>query len=488
MTDTSLDSGLTAWRDRAVDGDPSSPIHRTARADIRAFVQANANERVIDRQLIAQSATGARAYPTWTALAADTSRPVRTLAVVGLGDTGTHTDPVVGGTVKNSGYFTWSASPAGWQRLFDVFPAQAPIPCDVVKVGSYWEMTPKAGLSVVSLGVDQVFFGRAPEASPASLAVRVVGINTDEERVVKRADGSTTVTTGDILVDGFFSVYYHSPPSARDGLFQLVDGLASSGSASGGGLFTKMAQSARVDNTVDLAAAAGYSLPNNTGDDTIMVWEVEADGLPDASWLFRVAGINGADNFAVKYRDGTVLGPTTAKAGDRLFFGRPGGTGAWFTIEDHWRADTAQARQGGLTRYQQAAARGAAERAATAERLARRALAAPFGFAAGAGGTVVQASSKSTGVTLNKLAGRITLNAASLAAGAAAGFTLTNSEIAADDVVLVTIKSGATPAAYELQVEATAAGSCAVSIRNRSGGALAEAVVLNFVVIKSVAA
>jgi hypothetical protein len=146
------------------------------------------------------------------------------------------------------------------------------------------------------------------------------------------------------------------------------------------------------------------------------------------------------------------------------------------------------AATGALSFYQQAAAKGAAERAATADRLARRALAKPFGFETGAGGAVTQATSKSTGVTLNKLCGRITLNAASLAAGAAVAFTLTNSEIAADDIVLVTIKSGATAAGYDVQVEATAAGSCSISIRNRSGGALAEAVVLNFTVIKSVAA
>lgn len=362
------------------------------------------------------------------------------------------------------------------------------VPCDVVVVGSYWRMTPKSGFAVVNTGLDQVFFGKAPAASPASLGVRVVGINSSEERVVKRSDGSKTVTTGDILIDGFFAIYYHGS-GTRAGLFQLIDGLASSGSASGGGLLTKMAQTTRVNNTVDLAADTGYALPNNTGDDTIMVWEVEADGLPESAWIFNVAGINAPDGYAVQYRDGTVLSPTTLKAGDRLFFSRPGGTGAYFTILQHWKADTALGGGGsGLSFYERAAARGAAERAATAERLARRALARPVGYETGVGGTVTQATSKSTGVTLNKAAGRITLNAASLAAGAAVAFTLTNSEIAADDIVLVTIKSGATAAGYDVQVEATAAGSCSISIRNRSGGALAEAVVLNFAVIKSVAA
>ena len=40
-----------------------------------------------------------------------------------------------------------------------------------------------------------------------------------------------------------------------------------------------------------------------------------------------------------------------------------------------------------------------------------------IGYAAGAGGTVTQATNKSTTVVLNKTTGQITMNAASLAAG-----------------------------------------------------------------------
>lgn len=111
-----------------------------------------------------------------------------------------------------------------------------------------------------------------------------------------------------------------------------------------------------------------------------------------------------------------------------------------------------------------------------------------FGYATGAGGTVAQATSKSTGVTLNKVSGQITMNAASLAAATSVSFTLTNSQIAATDVVNVSIASGATVDAYTVTVTATAAGSCRIQLRNESGGALAEAVVLNFVVIKGVSA
>jgi hypothetical protein len=110
------------------------------------------------------------------------------------------------------------------------------------------------------------------------------------------------------------------------------------------------------------------------------------------------------------------------------------------------------------------------------------------GYSTGTGGTITQATDKSTGVTLNKRCGQITMNAAALAAAAEVSFTLTNSVIAATDVVMVSIASGATAGAYSIQCDATAAGSCRISVGNRNAGSLGEAIVLNFVVIKSVAA
>jgi hypothetical protein len=107
-----------------------------------------------------------------------------------------------------------------------------------------------------------------------------------------------------------------------------------------------------------------------------------------------------------------------------------------------------------------------------------------FGYGTGSGGTVTQATSKTTGVTLNKPSGRITATADSLAANTAVSFTLTNSRIAASDTLSVNIISGATAGAYVVQVDAAAAGSCRISIRNMTAGALAEAIVMQFNVIK----
>lgn len=111
-----------------------------------------------------------------------------------------------------------------------------------------------------------------------------------------------------------------------------------------------------------------------------------------------------------------------------------------------------------------------------------------FGYGAGAGGTVTQLTSKATGVTLNKPTGQITTNAAALAASTTVSFTLTNSAIAADDVVHVQRKSGGTAGAYQVWCDSTAAGSCVICVRNTAGGSLSEAVVLQFAVIKAVTA
>ncbi|MEN6644306.1 MAG: hypothetical protein ABFE08_17845 [Armatimonadia bacterium] len=108
-----------------------------------------------------------------------------------------------------------------------------------------------------------------------------------------------------------------------------------------------------------------------------------------------------------------------------------------------------------------------------------------YGTTGGIGGGVTQDTSKSTTVVLNKPCGQITMHNASLAAGARVSFTLTNSSIAATDVVVVNISSAATADAYALTVTAVAAGSCRIQLANLSASPLGEALVLNFAVIKA---
>lgn len=121
-----------------------------------------------------------------------------------------------------------------------------------------------------------------------------------------------------------------------------------------------------------------------------------------------------------------------------------------------------------------------------------RGLSTGFGFKTGlgVGGAVTQATNRSTGVTLNALSGAITTSNASLAAEAAATFTVTNSKVAATDVVVVSIKSGSNGGNTAVAVSAVAAGSFDIKVSNNNaaaGTAETGAIVINFVVIKGAA-
>lgn len=113
----------------------------------------------------------------------------------------------------------------------------------------------------------------------------------------------------------------------------------------------------------------------------------------------------------------------------------------------------------------------------------------PFGYGgSGTGGTVTQLTSRTTGVTLNKLSGKITLFASTSISGHSSDqFTLTNSYIDATDVVHVCFASGLTAASYGVTVTAVSAGSCKITVSNFSNSATpTDTPVLNFVVIKGV--
>jgi hypothetical protein len=109
------------------------------------------------------------------------------------------------------------------------------------------------------------------------------------------------------------------------------------------------------------------------------------------------------------------------------------------------------------------------------------------GYSSG-GGAVTQLTSKSTGVTLHALCGRVTTFNTALAAAAEASFVVTNNQVAATDVVIVNLQSGGTPGNHLVSVSAVANGSFTVSISNLHTASLSIALVINFAVIKSVIA
>lgn len=108
---------------------------------------------------------------------------------------------------------------------------------------------------------------------------------------------------------------------------------------------------------------------------------------------------------------------------------------------------------------------------------------AGVGYSAGGGGAVTQITSRTTGVTLNANSGAITLVSAA-GSTTPASFTVTDSKVAATDVIVLNQKSGTD--LYSLSVTAVAAGSFQVTFNTKSG-TTTEQPVLNFAVIKGAA-
>ena len=109
-----------------------------------------------------------------------------------------------------------------------------------------------------------------------------------------------------------------------------------------------------------------------------------------------------------------------------------------------------------------------------------------LGYCSCAFGEVTQLTSKTTNVTLNTPTGRITMDDSQLNNNAVARFTMNNTSIGANDVVIVNIKlNGSTPEAYIAFVADIGDGFVDLALWNRSGGQLSEAVELNFAVIRN---
>ena len=109
------------------------------------------------------------------------------------------------------------------------------------------------------------------------------------------------------------------------------------------------------------------------------------------------------------------------------------------------------------------------------------------GYVTGDGGAVTQSTSKSTGVTLSKKCGQITMNNAALTADTTVSFTLTNTTIAATDIIVLNHVSGGTAGSYLLNAQA-AAGSASINVRNITNSSKSEAIVIGFAVVKAVIA
>lgn len=100
-------------------------------------------------QLKAGQAAGQIVLSTWAQLSARTGEPGVGAQVID--DAGTHTDPVVGGTVSNAGQYVWSASPAGWKW---VRPDALPLKADKTALAETTEAVEATGLRGLGVYAD----------------------------------------------------------------------------------------------------------------------------------------------------------------------------------------------------------------------------------------------------------------------------------------------------------------------------------------------
>lgn len=115
---------------------------------------------------------------------------------------------------------------------------------------------------------------------------------------------------------------------------------------------------------------------------------------------------------------------------------------------------------------------------------------AVLGYTSG-GSAVTQATNRTTGVTITALSGTITTHDASLAAEASANFTVTNTLVGINDVIVVSIQSGSNGGNTAVTIVTVANGSFIVKVSNNNaaaGTAETGAIIINFAVIKAPAA
>jgi hypothetical protein len=108
-----------------------------------------------------------------------------------------------------------------------------------------------------------------------------------------------------------------------------------------------------------------------------------------------------------------------------------------------------------------------------------------LGYGSGSGGTVVQATSKSTAVTLNRPTGLIVMHAAALAANTSVTFTFNNTCLDSPDMLIVLHVEAGTAGAYTITAFVTGVGTADITVRNVTAGSLSQGIYLQFAVLGS---
>ena len=102
---------------------------------------------------------------------------------------------------------------------------------------------------------------------------------------------------------------------------------------------------------------------------------------------------------------------------------------------------------------------------------------------------VTQATSRSTGVTVNAVQGVITMNSASLAQNAVATFTVTNNRVQAGSIILLCMSTAGSAGSLTTPIVnsvAAAGGSFVISVTNLAATADTAASAISFFVVNAI--
>lgn len=200
------------------------------------------------------------ATSTWSALNALSGTFAGQAAEVDASDTGTHTDPVVGGTVSNYGRFAWSSSPAGWKRIGDSPPA--------------FSDTAGANMFYAGRYPDEAEFLFSTNAVTNTASAALIALGFD--RCVAKAASETSIVYGERLSFTMLGNEYYS---ARV-YIQKDSGSANYGVPrlyfySGGGYtllgYVAMTLESTIDSTAAIYSVNGQATSTYAGADLIAV-------------------------------------------------------------------------------------------------------------------------------------------------------------------------------------------------------------------------
>jgi len=109
-----------------------------------------------------------------------------------------------------------------------------------------------------------------------------------------------------------------------------------------------------------------------------------------------------------------------------------------------------------------------------------------IGYAADAGGTITQSTSKSTAVTIDKISGQITTDNALLGGYDRVTFTVSNSTVSSTDVVILSISGGAGARTHMVLSSDISDNSFDITIMNLTAGDRSQSLDINFAIIRAV--